>query len=101
MKVFCYDLMLMELGADKDRYPDFLIHDSTIFDGVDERQIARALMLAKLKSTDLGFQYICMMNSDMVPREEFDEEFQNIFNDSIVLRLDDETDNGGLLGIRF
>lgn len=101
MKVFCYDLMLMELGASKERYPNFLVHDSTIFDGVDERQIARALMLAKLKSEDIGFQYICLMNSDMIPHEEFDEEFSKIFNDSIVLRLEDETENGGLLGIRF
>lgn len=101
MKVFCYDMLLSELGVLKESYPDFLVHDSTIFDGVDERQIARALMLAKTKSENVGFQYICMMNSDMVPVAEFDEEFKSEFEESIILRLNDETEEGGLLGIRF
>lgn len=48
MKVFCYDMVIAELGMERNFFPDFLIHDSTIFDGVDERQVARALMLAKL-----------------------------------------------------
>lgn len=47
MKVFCYDMLIAELGMSRRHHPDFLIHDSTIFDGVDERQIALALMLAK------------------------------------------------------
>lgn len=101
MKVFCYDMVLAELGHSKAHYPDFLVHDSTIFDGVDERQVARALMLAQLKSVELGFQYICLINSDMVPYQEFDDEFTKQFNDSIVLRISDEQEDGGLLGIRF
>ena len=40
MKIFCYDLMLAQLWATKQPSPRLLIHDSTIFDGVDERQIA-------------------------------------------------------------
>jgi Uncharacterized protein conserved in bacteria len=101
MKVLCYDMVLLELGMDKDKFPDFWVHDSSIFDGVDERQIARALMLAKNKSEDVGFQYICMLNSDQIPEGEFDEEFKKLFQDSVILRLDDETEDGGLLGIRF
>ena len=101
MKVFCYDMLIAELGAERECYPDFLVHDSTIFDGVDERQIARALMLAKVKSEDVGFQYICMMNSDMIPTSEFDDEFQRSFEENVVLRLEDETEEGGILGIRF
>lgn len=101
MKVFCYDLVLAELGRARGYYPDFLIHDSTIFDGVDERQTARALMLAQLKSSELGFQYICLINSDIVPYQEFDDEFTVQFNSNIVLRISDDQENGGLLGIRF
>lgn len=101
MKVFCYDMVLAELGCARDCYPDFLIHDSTIFDGVDERQVARALMLANLKCDELGFQYICLINSDMVPYQEFDDKFTNKFDNSIVLRISDNQENGGLLGIRF
>ncbi len=101
MKVFCYDMVLAELGRARDCYPDFLVHDSTIFDGVDERQVARALMLAQLKCDELGFQYICLINSDMVPYQEFDDEFTAQFNNNIVLRISDNQENGGLLGIRF
>ncbi len=46
MKVFCYDLMLAELWSKKQKSPGFLVHDSIIFDGVDERQVANALELA-------------------------------------------------------
>ena len=101
MKVFCYDMVLAELGRNRDCYPDFLIHDSTIFDGVDERQVARALMLAYLKSQQLGFQYICLVNSDMIPYQEFDDEFVEMFDSNVVLRISDNQENGGLLGIRF
>lgn len=101
MKVFCYDMVLAELGRNRDCYPDFLVHDSTIFDGVDERQVARALMLAYLKSQQLGFQYICLVNSDMIPYQEFDDEFAEMFDNNVVLRISDNQENGGLLGIRF
>ncbi len=101
MKVFCYDMVLAELGRNRDCYPDFLVHDSTIFDGVDERQVARALMLAYLKSQQLGFQYVCLVNSDMIPYQEFDDEFAEIFDNNVVLRISDNQENGGLLGIRF
>lgn len=101
MKVFCYDMVVSELGSFRTNYPDFLVHDSTIFDGVDERQVARALMLAYMKCHEIGFQYICLINSDMVPYQEFDDEFSEEFDKSIVLRISDHQENGGLLGIRF
>ena len=101
MKVFCYDMVLAELGCIRNRYPDFLVHDSTIFDGVDERQVARALILAQLKCEKLGYQYICLVNSDMIPYQEFDDEFTSQFNSNIVLKISDDQENGGLLGVRF
>ena len=101
MKVFCYDMLIAELGISRSHHPDFLVHDSTIFDGVDERQIALALTLAKKKAEEVGFQYICLMNSDTIPFKEFDEQFRTEFMGSVITRLDDSTDTGGLLGIRF
>lgn len=101
MKVFCYDMVLAELGKAKDTFPDFVVHDSTIFDGVDERQVARALMLADTKCNQIGMQYICLINSDMIPYREFDDDFRSKFDESIVLRISDEQEEGGLLGIRF
>jgi len=101
MKVLCYDMLIAELGVSRNYHSDFLIHDSTIFDGVDERQIALALILAKRKCEEIGFQYICLINSDTIPEREFDDQFMSAFMDCVVLRLDDSTDTGGLLGIRF
>lgn len=100
MKVFCYDMILAELGLQREFFPDFWIHDSTIFDGVDERQSARALMLAERKCKETGLQYICLLNSDMVPYVDFDQGFCDVFKNSVVLRISDQQDDG-LLGIRF
>ncbi len=99
MKVFCYDLMLAELWSQREPSPGFLIHDSTIFDGVDERQRALALELAAKKSVEHGFQYICTLNSDMIPWKEFTPGFD--LNSYVQLTLTDATESGSLLGIRF
>jgi uncharacterized protein YydD (DUF2326 family) len=99
MKVFCYDLMLAQLWSEKPHSPGFLVHDSIIFDGVDERQRALALELADKETKKRGFQYICMLNSDMIPTNDFSPGFH--FNDFVRLRLTDATEDGGLLGIRF
>lgn len=99
MMVFCYDLMLAELWSERSPSPGFLIHDSTIFDGVDERQIARGLALAERKSRECGFQYICCLNSDAVPWDELPGDFE--LRDFVRLELSDEGEEGGLFGIRF
>ncbi|QKQ75981.1 ABC-three component system protein [Nostoc sp. TCL240-02] len=99
MKIFCYDLMLAQLWSERDPSPRILIHDSTIFDGVDERQVSLALQLADRESRRLGFQYICTLNSDMVPSSEFPLDFN--FDSFVRLRLTDENEEGGLLGISF
>ena len=99
MKIFCYALMLAQLWSERDPSPRLLIHDSTIFDGVDERQVALALQLADRESRRWGFQYICTFNSDMIPQSEFSSDFD--FDSCVRLKLTDATDEGGLLGIRF
>lgn len=99
MKVFCYDLMLSQLWAERADRPSFLVHDSTIFDGVDERQRALALELANNETKQRGFQYICMLNSDLIPIKDFSKGFN--FTGFVRLRLTDATEDGGLLGIRF
>lgn len=42
MVIFCFDLTLAVLAHRHGRGPDFLIHDSHLYDGVDERQIAKS-----------------------------------------------------------
>jgi uncharacterized protein YydD (DUF2326 family) len=70
-----------------------------LYDGVDSRQVAAALELAAAKSKDLGFQYICTLNSDDVPYSEFTEGFD--FDSFIRLTLTDESESSGLLGFRY
>src|SRR5690606_36859862 len=45
MKVFCFDMMLMRLCSERSIGPRFLIHDGHLFDGVDERLVAKALQI--------------------------------------------------------
>ena len=99
MKIFCYDLMLARLWTEQSVSPGVLVHDSVIFDGVDERQRARALELAAQESEAHGFQYICALNSDMIPEKELSSDFD--LSKFIRLRLTDEDVNGSLLGVRF
>jgi len=99
MKVFCYDLSLMKIWSKNKDMPRFLAHDSIIFDGVDERQIAKALELAKSESEKYGFQYICTMNSDTIPTEDLSKGFN--FDKYVVVKFSDARPEGGLLGIRF
>lgn len=98
MKVFCYDLMISEIWAEKPKSPGFLLHDSSIFGDVDIRQKGLALRLAKEKSEELGFQYICALNSDMVPWTEIEDHFS--LHKHVRLTLTDKDESSGLLGMR-
>lgn len=95
--VFCYDLTLAQIWAG--RGLNTLVHDSVLFDPIDERQLAHALELAAERSLSTGFQYICAINTDRVPRTQFSPSFD--FDSAVVLRLTDATEDGGLFGIRF
>lgn len=99
MKIFCFDLMLMQLWAERGGGPGFLVHDSTLFEGVDERQVAAALELAHAESARLGFQYICALNSDDLPRAELGP--QSTVLNNVVVELHDKDPSGRLLGVEF
>ncbi|MDW0111589.1 DUF2326 domain-containing protein [Sporosarcina saromensis] len=96
MMVFCFDMMLMEINMYLERPLDFMVHDSHLFDGVDERQIELALTYAKLKSEELGFQYITMLNSDTY--KGFESQFEE---HRIKIDISDATESGGIFGFRF
>ena len=99
MKVLCYDLMRAELWSQREASPRLLIHDSTIFADVDERQIARALELGERKSRECGFQYIVCLNSDKIPWDELSKDLS--IKDYVRLTLTDDKPEGSILGIRF
>lgn len=96
MMVFCFDMMLMEMNFYLERPLDFMVHDSHLFDGVDERQISLALEYAKLKTEEFGFQYITMLNSDI-----FDSINTDFEKEKLDLDISDASENGGLFGFRF
>ncbi len=101
MKIFCYDLAIMQVNVEREPFFHSLIHDSTLFDGVDERQVAKSLELAYKESEEKNFQYICLMNSDSVPETDFSDDFLDKFRDSVRKVFTDSGDTGGLLGFRF
>jgi hypothetical protein len=79
--------------------PGFLIHDSTLFDGADERQFTQALYLASLTSQNENFQYLCCLNSDRIPTSGFPDSFD--WRNFVKLTLRDGSPDGGLFGFRF
>ena len=99
MQIFCFDMMLMILCTENKIGPGFLVHDSHLFDGVDSRQIAKALQKGINLSREYGFQYIVTMNDDDLPREYLSD--LNIDGFINPVELTDATENGGLFGFRF
>lgn len=99
MQIFCFDIMLMRLCVMRRLGPGFLIHDSHLFDGVDGRQVIRALRVGAETAKDLGFQYIVAMNEDDAFKEK--EEKFDLNDFALPVRLDDKKENGGLFGFRF
>jgi uncharacterized protein YydD (DUF2326 family) len=99
MVIFCFDLTMAVIAHRAGHGPDFLVHDSHLFDGVDSRQIARALQLGVRVAAEEGIQYIVTMNSDDLQKASgygFDA-----FDYALPVRLTDARDDGGLFGFRF
>ncbi len=98
MEIFCFDMMLQRMCARQQIGPGFLIHDSHLFDGVDPRQIGRALAVGARLAQEIGFQYVVTLNSDVL--SEVPESFK-LGDYLLPQRLTDATLDGGLFGIRF
>lgn len=100
MEIFCFDLTLLKVVTERFGGPTFLLHDSHLFDGVDERQIAGALLLGLEATSDNGLQYIVTMNSDIFDRLPLSESI-DLKTAVLSTRLSDKTEDGGLFGFRF
>lgn len=99
MAIFCFDLTAAVIAHREGRGPDFLVHDSHLFDGVDDRQLARALALAAETSAAEGMQYIATINSDDLAKAEG----RGFVSAPYIIepRLTDASEDGGLFGFRF
>lgn len=99
MAIFCFDLTVAIGAHRRGRGPDFLVHDSPMFDGVDDRQLSRALEVAGEIMDREQMQYIVTINEDDLAKAErlgFDPGPY-----TIDPHLSDEYENGGLFGFRF
>ncbi|MEF2549157.1 ABC-three component system protein [Aurantimonas sp. E1-2-R+4] len=100
MKIFCFDTTLLRIAFDRFKPgPQLLVHDSHLFDGVDSRQVAQALVYGKDVADEIGGQYIVTLNSDEFNSANASSDLPlDDFVNSVKL-ADDET--GGLFGYRF
>jgi len=94
MRIFCFDWMLAQLCASRGMGPGFLVHDSHLFDGSDERQVAKALEIGARTAERIGWQYIVTMNSDVLPQSF--STGKHIVKPKLM-----DTEKGGVFGIRF
>jgi uncharacterized protein YydD (DUF2326 family) len=92
-------MTLMRLCVKRKISPGFLIHDSHLFDGVDVRQVKKALRIGAEPAKELRFQYIVTMNEDDAFKEK--EEGLDLNEYVLPIKLTDATEDGGLFGIRF
>lgn len=98
MQIFCFDMMLARIMAERHLGPGFLVHDSHIFDPVDSRQVGAALEYASTMAATIGIQYIVTLNSDK--QVEFPDDF-DLAPNLLATKLTDATETGGLFGLRF
>lgn len=98
MAIFCFDLAMVVSAHRAGRGPDFLVHDSQLYDGVEERQLAYALDLANKVCEEEGLQYVVTLNSDDLEKAERIKPGLSFHQ---CTTMTDEYDTGGLFGIRF
>ncbi|MDR3202231.1 MAG: DUF2326 domain-containing protein, partial [Bifidobacteriaceae bacterium] len=99
MRIFCFDFTVAVAARRSGRGPDLLVHDSHLFDGVYQRQVAAALAIAETTCREEGLQYVATINSDQLAKAQ-DQGCD--FGASIIEpRLTDAYQSGGLFGFRF
>jgi uncharacterized protein YydD (DUF2326 family) len=100
MKIFCFDMMLVQMATDRFEHgPRFVLHDSHLFDGVDARQVKAAMRFGRTVARRIEGQYIVAMNSDEFHKAGLHETTE-IAGAVLPVRLTDGQ-TGGLFGFRF
>lgn len=99
VKTFLLDIVCLVMAIKADRAPHILVHDSLLFDSMDDRQVASCLNIGAHLAETIGFQYIVTLNSDRLASAEV--EGFNRGRYVIDPILTDASENGGLFGFRF
>ena len=99
VKTFLLDLVCLVMALKAERAPRILVHDSLLFDSMDDRQVASCLNIGARLSDAIGFQYIVTLNSDRLAAAEA----ENFDRRDYVIDpvLTDAGEDGGLFGFRF
>lgn len=101
-KIFCFDMLLLTLQQRHN--VNFLFHDNRLFADMDRFQRLSLFRLADRLCTENGYQYIATANEDVIDSvvDIAGKDFQRLFQDSVVLELDDSPGGTGkLLGIQI
>ena len=99
VKIFLLDIVCLVMAIKANRAPRILVHDSLLFDSMDDRQVASCLNIGARMADKYGFQYIVTLNSDRLAAAEA-EGFER--RDYVIEPvLTDADASGGLFGFRF
>jgi uncharacterized protein YydD (DUF2326 family) len=101
VEIFCFDLALFLVVTKRLGGPGFLVHDSHLFDGVDERQVACALLLGARASSGKGQQYIVTMNSGIFNTLPLPTESFHGRSSAVSVSAGASTEGGGTGVLRF
>ena len=97
--IFAFDLACVIVGSKAGVIPGFLVHDSHVFDAMDDRQLRSCLNIGARLSKEHGLQYIVLLNTDRL--ESAEEIGFDRGECPISTALTDRGENGGLFGARF
>ena len=99
VKIFLLDVVCLVMAIKADRAPRILVHDSLLFDSMDDRQVASCLNIGARLADNVGFQYIVTLNSDRLEAAEAEGFDRRDY--AIDPVLTDAGEDGGLFGFRF
>lgn len=99
VKTFLLDMVCVVTAVRLGRAPRILVHDSQLFDSMDDRQIVSCLNIGARLAEDAGFQYIVTLNSDRLAAAEAEGFDRRGYVIEPVLT--DAGEAGGLFGFRF
>ncbi|GII62328.1 hypothetical protein Skr01_24130 [Sphaerisporangium krabiense] len=98
MALFCFDLCMAVTAKRAGHGPDFLVHDSHVFEHVDTGQVAAALALAAEVCAAERLQYVTALNSD---RLEDALRTRPGLDHHVCAEMTEARDDGGLFGVRY
>lgn len=99
VKIFLLDMVCAVTAMQLGRAPRILVHDSQLFDSMDDRQIASCLNIGARLADKKEFQYIVTLNSDRLAAAEAEGFDRRKYVIEPVLT--DAGEEGGLFGFRF